>query len=683
MKLFTTIRDSAAAAGRAFVRLLGWLLRPLFGSISWNAPPWAQWLGGRAGALAVTVKARPLHALLALLVVVAIGAGGVWTWTWWQARPKPVEVAVSVENPARTPIENEDEADRGPRLLLVKFAQSVAPLSMAEKEVPSGIRITPPLEGKWKWTDEQQLEFQPKEDWPVGSEHEITFDQSVLASHIRLASYSIKFQTPAFVATVSRSQFYQDPTNPTLKKAVFDLNFTQPVNTAELEKRIELKLAGQSEGIWGVGRERTKFTVSYDKLKLNAYVHSENLATPQEDSSIELKVEKGLVSARAGKPFEAAISQTVRVPGLASLAVTQLGVNVAQTAKNEPEQIITATLSASTLEKDIKGATSAWLLPVHHPKTKAEDRKAAHRWGNVKDISEDVLKEASKLDLELISGEREHSEAHAFKYQAPVGRYLYVQVERGLKSFGGYTLAKRMQKVVQVPPFPAQLNILGQGALLAMSGEKKVAILVRDLPGVKMEMGRILPGQLQHLVTQSEGNFDQPQFVGGIGMDNLSERFEKKIPLPRLKQGKAHYEALNLGDYLKKDGADKRGIFLLRVQGYDPKLDRKPVKNEDEEPGDPDEAEGESAQGRQDQIEPSEREDFRLLLVTDLGILVKRSLDGSQDVFVQSIATGLPVAGAEVEVIGKNGQTLFTQVTTPPAAPSSPSWRTSIANARR
>jgi hypothetical protein len=156
LKLFTIIRDHAAA-GRSPA---GWLLRPLFGSISWNAPPWAQWLSGRAGALAVTVKARPLHALLALLVAVAIGAGGVWTWKWWQARPKPVEVAVSVENPARTPIENEDEADRGPRLLLVKFAQSVAPLSMAEKEVPSGI-ITPPLEGKWKWTDEQQLEFQP------------------------------------------------------------------------------------------------------------------------------------------------------------------------------------------------------------------------------------------------------------------------------------------------------------------------------------------------------------------------------------------------------------------------------------------------------------------------------------------------------------------------------------------
>ena len=47
----------------------------------------------------------------------------------------------------------------------------------------------------------------------------------------------------------------------------------------------------------------------------------------------------------------------------------------------------------------------------------------------------------------------------------------------------------------------------GQGALLSMSGEKKVAVLVRDLPGMRVEIGRVLPGQLQHLVSQSSGDF--------------------------------------------------------------------------------------------------------------------------------------------------------------------------------
>jgi len=662
MKAFVMIRDFFVAAARRLTSLVAVLAARAVGTVSWSAPPWMGWCQSQAARVAKSAIANPAYSLLAAAIISASVAGGWYGLKWWQARPKPLAVAVTVVNPPRSPIENEDETDRGPRPLQLRFAQSVAPLAMSGKDVTSGIAIKPVIDGRWKWISDKELEFQPKEDWPVGATHEVVLKRDALAQHIRLASYELKFQTPKFIAKVVNSQFYQDLTNPTLKKAVFDINFTQPVNTAELEKRIVLQLAGQSEGIWGVGRETTKYTISYDKLKLNAFVHSENLQTPQENSSIGLTLAKGVMSARGGQPFGDVLTRSVRVPGLASLIVNELSANVVQNQKNEPEQIITTVLSASTLEKDIKGATSAWVLPVYNPKTKKEDRREPYQWGNAKEISEEVLKESTKIDLELIAGEREHNESHAFKYQAPIGRFIYVQVERGLKSFGGYTLAKRTQAVMQVPPFPAQLNILGQGSLLALSGEKKIAIMVRDVPGVKMEMGRVLPSQLQHLVTQSEGNFDKPQFFGAFGMDNLSERFEKKIPLPRLKQGKAHYEALNLGDYLKKDGAEKRGIFLLRVQGYDPKSDRKRAKPDDAEPADPD-AEGEGQSGSGNNGDASEREDFRLLLVTDLGILVKRSLDGTQDVFVQSIATGAPVAGAEVEVIGKNGLTLFTQTT--------------------
>lgn len=51
------------------------------------------------------------------------------------------------------------------------------------------------------------------------------------------------------------------------------------------------------------------------------------------------------------------------------------------------------------------------------------------------------------------------------------------------------------------------------------------------------------------------------------------------------------------------------------------------------------------------------------MLVTDLGLLAKQSTDGSRDVFVQSIATGEPVAGVTVDVVAKNGSTLFSQIT--------------------
>ena len=56
-------------------------------------------------------------------------------------------------------------------------------------------------------------------------------------------------------------------------------------------------------------------------------------------------------------------------------------------------------------------------------------------------------------------------------------------------------------------------------------------------------------------------------------------------------------------------------------------------------------------------------EDTRLILVTDLGFIVKQAKDGTRDVFLQSIRTGLPVEGAQIEMIGSNGQPMLTALT--------------------
>jgi uncharacterized protein YfaS (alpha-2-macroglobulin family) len=56
-------------------------------------------------------------------------------------------------------------------------------------------------------------------------------------------------------------------------------------------------------------------------------------------------------------------------------------------------------------------------------------------------------------------------------------------------------------------------------------------------------------------------------------------------------------------------------------------------------------------------------QDTRLILVTDLGFIVKIAKDGSRDVYVQSIHTGLPVGGARVELAGRNGQPVLTATT--------------------
>ncbi|MDD1611652.1 MAG: alpha-2-macroglobulin family protein, partial [Methylococcaceae bacterium] len=142
---------------------------------------------------------------------------------------------------------------------------------------------------------------------------------------------------------------------------------------------------------------------------------------------------------------------------------------------------------------------------------------------------------------------------------------------------------------------------------------------------------------LQHLVTQTSGDFAHPEFHGDVGQDNLTERFELALPLPEAGRGKPHYQSIDLKTYLvDAEGQPKRGIFLLTAKGYDP---AKAQKGEADDSGEP--------------------EEKRLVLVTDLGMIVKTELDGSQVVFVQSIQTGEPQQGVEISVIGKNGLTLM------------------------
>jgi uncharacterized protein YfaS (alpha-2-macroglobulin family) len=657
MSLLASLLASLRDLIRLVSVLLGRLLSALFGEFHWSSPRWLAWLWDRGAVLGRAAAARPALSLLLISVLAGAGYGGWQGWKWWQARPKPVEVKFEVTAPARTEIEYEKK----PNPLVVKFDRGAAPLALVGKEITQGITAAPAVDGTWRWRDDRTLEFMPKADWPVGTEYKVTFGKGAMAPQTRLAANDFVFRSPTFVVQIVSTEFYQDPVNPALKKAVVGLNFSHPVDNASLEKRVAMQMAGASTGMLGIGAEKTRFVVSYDKLKLNAWLHSEPLPIPKESSSLEVAIDRGVQAVRGGTPSDKALAKSIAIPGLYSLSVGDVMPTVVTNEQNDPEQVMVLQTSAAVHEKEMQKAVSVWLLPVHHPDTKEQDRTQPYAWGDPGEVTPAILKTGKKLDLNAIAAEREQTETHSFKYKADVGRYLLVQTEKGVKSFGGYILGERDQRIVQVPPFPSELRILSQGSLLALSGERKVAVLVRDLPGVKVEIGRVLPGQLQHLVSQASGNFSKPEFYGSFGPDNLAERFERKLPLS-LPHGRAHYEAVDLSEYLRKDGEDKRGIFLLSVQGYDPAAESGATPS-DAPPPESMEGEGDDEGMEVEQIDPSQRIDKRLILVTDLGLVAKRETDGTQVIFVQSIATGLPVAGATVDLIAKNGATLGSQST--------------------
>ena len=643
---------------RGLIRLAGLA----FGRFTWQPPRWVALIvegGTRLKNLAQKHEERLLRIGGIVLIGVLVVGGGLWVLSHLPKAVQPELVQFRVTPPPRTPIE---ETDAKPRPVRVVFEKSVAPIAAVGKEAP-GVSIDPVIEGLWTWVNDRQLEFQPRGDWPIGTEYSVQIDPKVaVAPHKRLAKTQFKFKTAVFEGTFKSSEFYQDPTDPNLKKVVIEFSFSHPVDSVEFEKKLTLGLIERRDGK-DASPVVKKFTVSYDKLKLNAYVHSEPLAIPAEDSRMEIKLAGGVRSSRGG-PGIGSLTSSVRVPGRFSLTIQHVSLALVDNERFEPGQVVVIEASEAIPDRSWQAAVNAYLLPVYHPGSKPEERKGPYYW-NLSRVSAEILKQATPIKLEVIASEVENSKTVSFKYQADPGRYVYITVAKDTRSFGGYQLFRTYGGVSQVPQYPKTLKILGTGALLTMSGDKKVGLFVRDVEAVEYEVARVAPHQLHHLLDR-QGHMakfsDVVEVFGSHYEDRISDRFLGKIEMKKLAPGKAQFTSIDLGKYLHSDPFNRRGLFLVQVRPW-----QKPGPEQKEDPY-AKRAPGRDAEDEEHE-ERSERRswgrimDSRLILVTDLGVVVKRALDGSQDIFVQSIQSGEPVAGASVNMIGINGQPVATAST--------------------
>ncbi|MEO8670595.1 MAG: alpha-2-macroglobulin [Tahibacter sp.] len=654
------------------LRLLGYVLSRLLGNVTWRAPGWMLGVERGAVAAAGSIRRHPGRSVGSMAGILVLGLAGWFGYQWYQARPHPPEPVAATWSIVPPPISDYVSDTLSVYPLHARFDQSVAPIDRVGKAVGDGVRIDPAIAGTWTWSDDRNIDFQPEADWPVGQKYRVRFDAAkAFAPQVRVPKTEFEFNSAPFTAEVSTSDFYQDPSDATLKKSIVQVHFSHAVDTADFEKRVAVTLFDAK------GKPQTrKFIVNYDKKKLNAFVHSEPLAVPADDSRVEVKIDKGVHAARGGEGSESALTGTVPIPGMYSLRVNGVEAMLVDNAKFEPEQVLVLQLSQPVGEREIVRSVNAWLLPTVNPEIKEADRTPEpYNWAGSQ-VSEKILRAATKLDLEPIASELEYSDAQSFKYRADPGRYVYVQVGKGLKSFGGYVLGQASQEVLAVPDYPRMLRFMADGSLLSLSGQKRVAVVARNVPGLKMEIARVLPDQLQHLVSFNNGSYAKPQ-LGALSPDQITERFEQKIPFDSQDPSKAHYEGVDLTSYLGK--ANRRGVFLLRLSGYDPAADQAAVEaakakpaefsatdageTDDSQPAANDgegeyEGEGDGESASSGDANYQEFDDERLVVVTDLGLVIKKSMDGQLDVFVQSIGSGTPVEGATIEVLAKNGQSL-------------------------
>ena len=446
---------------------------------------------------------------------------------------------------------------------------------------------------------------------------------------MEIDDYSFKFKTQPFSAVISNSQFYQDPQNPTLKNLVATVSFSHPVDTTQFEQHVSLIPAKDADFL-GLTPDSKHFTVAYDKFKLFAYIHSAALGMPRDDTTITVVIDKGIRAARGGNQTSEKIQSVVTIPGRTSLHIDGGQMTLVDNARYEPEQVLLVTSSSPVAERAFAGKVQAFLLPVRHPNQPKED-KDPYNWSDESQIGNDILAKSQSLPLTYVASDGGSETTHGFKFNAPVGRYLYLWVKEGVQGTGGYVSAKPYTATIHVAPYRQALTFLGTGALLSLGGDRKVGFLVRDVDNVQVEVGRVLPNQLQHLAPQM-WDFSKPQIYGLE--DSIVERFTATRNYRGQQPGKPTYDSIDLGQYLQDKAQNRRGLFLLHIRSV--AGEKNSQENED---------------GGQESYRPGRIEDTRLILVTDLGFIVKQSDDGSRDVFVQSLHHGEPVSGARIEVM--------------------------------
>lgn len=590
----------------------------LFGQ--WAPPPWCRWL------YRVRVK---LLATLALLGMVGYGA-----W-WWATLPPPVipnALELSLTAPGLTDYQA-TPIQIAP--LRIHFSGSAAPLERVEKEAP-GVSLEPALAGTWIWEDDQTIVFRPDGDWPVGRHYRLALDPKLtVADTVVLAPFDLQFDTAAFTISWAQNEFYQDPQDAKLKKAVWSLSFSHPVDTAKLESALRTQMLD------GAGRALPSpgTSVQYDQRKLQAWVHSAPLDLPPNGGKAMLSLVKGVGSSLGGPGSEQELTGNVDLPALYSVKVQSLKPTLIDNAKFEPEQVLILGFNMALRDRDVVAATQAWLLPETNPKRADKPQRNPYNWGQ-SEIDEALLAQSQALELKADPAEREYLEVHSFKYHAPPGRSIYVRVDKGLKSFGGFILGKPHAQLLRVPQYPRLLKFVGEGSLLSLRGERRVTAVTRNLPALRLEIGRVLPEQLHHLAQFNEGSYGQPE-LWNIGEDSLVERMEKRVQLPNGDPAKTHYEGIDVGEFFS---ADRHGVFLLSLR----------TLSEDEARLTPEQTIANDA---------GQTMDSRLVVLTDLGIVAKRALDGSREIFVQSLSQGSAVAGARVRVVARNGETLVAEDT--------------------
>lgn len=505
-----------------------------------------------------------------------------------------------------------------PMPLSIMFARSVAPLDAIDRTLADGARLTPAVKGAWSWGSDDLLVFTPAEKWKPGASYEFAFKKSIFSPGARVRPLGGSFAVPAIACSIRDAEFYVHPDDPKIRYLSFTVSCNYPVSDESVRKAIRLRFLKKSLG----------FSLEADGTGTAFHARSDSIDLPQKSASASVELSGEIASPAFGASRRIGASASIRVPSEAEYAsIAGIELQYLQDDSSRYRHALLVNANGRTTVKKVADSLEAWILPKDRPAEKGTEAVENYEWSDADELGPAVMKLAKRIELKPEPSETESTQLAAFTFPAVPSAYIYVKAKAGLSFNGGYAMREDYRAILRSEEIPASARFLKEGVLMSSLGKKTLTVVSYGIGKIGFRVSRVIPDQANHLVTQSRGDFTALEFndSGDFDETNVSKIYESEFDVSGTAPGEPSYTTLDLTKFMETD-LDKRmryGLFL--VDAY--------------------RREGESRT----------RIARRLIMVSDLGFMVKRSLSGTNEVFAMGIRSGRPAAGATVSVIGKNG----------------------------
>lgn len=525
------------------------------------------------------------------------------------------------------------------KVLTVLFDEN--PLVLNSKKKLSDIfKLIPNIKGEWRKTSNQRFEFEPSELWEAGQRYEVKLNEKLLRKNIEFRNNHFEFQTRKFEGHTSNIKFYVNPKETSAKKIVTHVNFNYPVDIKSLEHNFEFIIKNKKDKILN----RLSGNVTLNDTKTIAYIHSDSIKLGSKQKYVSFTVKKGIKSTYNIKASAKEFTRNLVVPSMYSYMELDLrSISMSKDKEDMPYHSFHLLSNTELGKKTIQKQLKVYELPQYpndnivkylkksgfagksYCLNKRNGRYVA-RWDHCIEVIDNKLKSLVETKpFNFIENKYIDTSKFELGIDAIVGEYYAISLNAGFKSAQGYVLKYDLVKVSQAPSFPKEIKLANNGSILTLNGSRKLSVYTRGIKQLKIRLRQLLPNQIQHLLTMSNGSKVHPQFHNySFDESNITKEIEKKINLNfDLKRG--GYTTVDFSSYL--DSYDLKGknhgIFFVKLM---------------------DEKESEYHS--------------QLVILSDMAYILKRDQKtNNRHLFVMSSSRGEPISNVKVKVVYKNGIT--------------------------